>query len=195
MQMLQGVALAGFTVSSPGSQACMSIVAPKSPSTIEQVSDHLDPVHSVDAVGSSPGADTATSPARMSFAEPNTPTALNGLTVRLLQGPALASAQFTAQAAKRGASMLRDRRTLLWQVAVPVALVTLSLLTNRAAFVLQQPPLVISRCAPCPAQPEPGQEVAHSWVQIMLLLAKREACVLQQPSLAPLAISSTKVFL
>lgn len=65
----------------------------------------------------------------------------------MMQGWALAGSQFRAQAGKRGASMLRDRRTLLWQIAVPVALVTLSLLANRASFVLQQPSLVICRCA------------------------------------------------
>ena len=66
-----------------------------------------------------------------------------------MQGWALDVAQFRAQAAKRGTSMLRDRRTLVWQVLVPVALVALSLLANRASFQLQIPPLIISRHAHC----------------------------------------------
>ena len=69
------------------------------------------------------------------------------LMLECAQGGALLAAQFGAQAAKRAVSTLRDRRTLFWQLAVPVLLVALSQATNRAAFRLETPPLVISRCA------------------------------------------------
>ena len=80
--------------------------------------------------------------------EPRAPCCRAHARATAVQGCALLAAQFGAQAAKRAVSTLRDRRTLFWQLVVPVLLVATSQATNRAAFRLDTPPLVISRRAP-----------------------------------------------